>query len=119
MIAFSTIRPSFVGIFLAGAFLALGYLTTRQLWLPIGLHIGWNFFEGVVFGFPVSGTETYSLLITNMVGPDLWTGGPFGPEAGIVVLPSLMLGALLIFIYSKVRSEKVLQEVEQMVSSES
>jgi membrane protease YdiL (CAAX protease family) len=44
-----------LGLFVAGYFLAYGYVRTRQLWLPIGLHIGWNFFEGTVFGFPVSG----------------------------------------------------------------
>ncbi len=46
---------SAAGIFFAGVFLAYGYIRTKQLWLPIGLHIGWNFFEGVGFGFPVSG----------------------------------------------------------------
>jgi len=79
---------STLGIVLAGLFLACGYLGTRQLWLPIGLHIGWNFFEGPVFGFS---------------GPDLWTGGPFGPEAGLIVLPALALGVLLVYAYSRAR----------------
>ena len=43
------------GLFAAGLFLGYAYIRTRQLWLPVGLHIGWNFFEGPVFGFPVSG----------------------------------------------------------------
>lgn len=43
---------SAAGIFFAGVYLAYGFIRTKQLWLPIGLHIGWNFFEGVVFGFP-------------------------------------------------------------------
>lgn len=92
---------SAAGIFLAGLFLAYGYLTTKQLWLPIGLHIGWNFFEGVVFGFPVSGLDIYRLMRTTISGPDLWTGGAFGPEAGLVILPGLLLGAALIFAYSR------------------
>lgn len=92
---------SALGIFFAGLFLAFGYLTTRQLWLPIGLHIGWNFFEGVVFGFPVSGLDIYRLIKITVDGPVLWTGGAFGPEAGLVVLPGMLLGALLIFVYSK------------------
>ena len=89
------------GIFLAGVFLAYGYVSTKQLWLPIGLHIGWNFFEGVGFGFPVSGLDIYRLTRITVSGPELWTGGPFGPEAGLVLLPGLLLGAALIFIYAR------------------
>ena len=91
------------GIFLAGVFLAFGYLRTRQLWLPIGLHIGWNFFEGVVFGFPVSGMGTYRLLHITLSGPELWTGGPFGPEAGLIVIPGLAVGFALVYLYSRKR----------------
>ena len=92
---------SAAGIFFAGLFLATGYLTTRQLWLSIGLHIGWNFFEGVVFGFPVSGLDIYRLMHITVDGPELWTGGAFGPEAGLVVLPGLVLGVVLILVYGK------------------
>jgi hypothetical protein len=91
------------GIFLAGLFLALGYVLTKQLWLPIGLHIGWNFFEGVVFGFPVSGMNTYKLITLQITGPDAWTGGLFGPEAGLILIPSLFLGIILVYFYSKNR----------------
>jgi membrane protease YdiL (CAAX protease family) len=90
-----------VGIFLAGMFLAYGYLSTKQLWLPIGLHIGWNFFEGVGFGFPVSGLDIFHLTRINVNGPDLWTGGAFGPEAGLVLLPGILLGTALVFAYSR------------------
>lgn len=89
------------GLFLAGLFLAFAYLRTRQLWLPIGLHIGWNFFEGVVFGFPVSGLEMFRLLQPQINGPELFTGGAFGPEAGLVQLPALALGFALVYWYGK------------------
>lgn len=91
---------SAAGIFFAGVFLAYGYIRTRQLWLPIGLHLGWNFFEGVGFGFPVSGLDIYPLTRIQVHGPELWTGGAFGPEAGLIVLPSLLLGAALIYLYT-------------------
>jgi len=97
---------SSAGIFFAGVYLAYGYLRTKQLWLSIGLHIGWNFFEGVVFGFPVSGLDTYHLTRINVQGPELWTGGVFGPEAGLIVLPSLILGAILIYLYSMRRASQ-------------
>ncbi len=91
---------STAGIFFAGLYLAYGYIRTKQLWLSIGLHIGWNFFEGVVFGFPVSGLDIYRLTRIQVHGPEIWTGGAFGPEAGLIVLPSLILGAVLIYLYT-------------------
>ena len=91
------------GTFLAGIYLALGYIRTRQLWLPIGLHIGWNFFEGVVFGFPVSGLNIYTLLRIHVIGPEWGTGGAFGPEAGLLLLPSLLVGGALILLYTRKR----------------
>lgn len=92
------------GITLAGWFFAFAYLRTKQLWLPIGLHLGWNFSEGVVFGFPVSGLEMYALTRIEVTGPELWTGGPFGPEAGLIVLPSLLVGGLLIYWFTRNRA---------------
>jgi membrane protease YdiL (CAAX protease family) len=95
---------STTGIFLAGILFAYGYIRTKQLWLPIGMHLGWNFFEGVVFGFPVSGLDIYALTRIQVHGPELWTGGAFGPEAGLIVLPALILGAILIYFYTTGRS---------------
>jgi membrane protease YdiL (CAAX protease family) len=87
-------------IFFAGLILAFGYIRTQQLWLSIGFHIGWNFSEGVVFGFPVSGWDGFHLSTVKNTGPVLWTGGLFGPEAGLILLPALILGTLLILIYT-------------------
>jgi membrane protease YdiL (CAAX protease family) len=92
---------SALGIFLAGLFLGYAYIRTRQLWLSMGLHIGWNFFEGVVFGFPVSGLDVYRLVHTRIAGPTLWTGGAFGPEAGLILVPALLAGAVLIRLYGR------------------
>jgi len=97
---------SAAGIFFAGIFLAYGYICTKQLWLPIGLHIGWNFCEGVVFGFPVSGLDIYALLRIKVNGPVIWTGGAFGPEAGLIVLPSLVVGVGLIYWFTKTRKSE-------------
>jgi len=91
---------STTGIFLAGIFLAYPYLRTGQLWLSIGLHIGWNFFEGPVFGFPVSGLDFFRLTRTTIEGPKLWTGGEFGPEAGLILIPALVMGTLLVYFYT-------------------
>ncbi len=89
------------GIFFIALFFTYGYVRTGQLWLPIGLHIGWNFFQSAVFGFPVSGLDRPGLLHITVSGPELWTGGAFGPEAGLVILPICVLGSVLVHIYTK------------------
>jgi uncharacterized protein len=94
---------STLGILFAGFFLAYGWVRTGKLWLPIGLHIGWNFFEGTVFGFPVSGTGGFNFIHQTVAGPKLITGGGFGPEAGLVVLPAMALGAVAIWWYTRRR----------------
>ena len=106
---------SAVGIFLAGLLFAYGYLRTRQLWLPIGMHLGWHFFEGVVFGFPVSGLDIYPLTRIQVEGPELLTGGAFGPEAGLIVIPALILGGVLIYFYTLRRTGPP-QEISSRIS---
>lgn len=92
-----------LGLILGGLFFAFAYVRTGQLWLPIGIHIGWNFFEGTIFGFQVSGTEPFALIQQTVRGPELITGGAFGPEAGLVLLPALLLGTLIIHLYTRPR----------------
>ena len=101
--AFHRCLTTATGLTLAGLFLAFGYTQTRQLWLPIGLHIGWNFFEGTVFGFSVSGMDWPTLILQRPQGPELITGGAFGPEAGLIQLPALIIGGLLIYFYTRRR----------------
>ncbi|GAA1580693.1 type II CAAX endopeptidase family protein [Kribbella karoonensis] len=66
----------------AGGTLGAAYLATRKLWLPIGLHFGWNFALAGIFGAVVSGNgESQGLLNGVLSGPTLLSGGGFGPEA--------------------------------------
>ena len=89
-------------VFLAGLLLGLGYILTGQLGLSIGLHIATNFFQGFVFGYATSGATMAARLISTRVnGPEIWTGGAFGPEAGLVVTGLALLNALLILIWVK------------------
>lgn len=84
-------------IFEAGVMLAGAYLVTRRLWLPIGIHIGWNFTQGGVFSVPVSGFATQGLVDGTLAGPEWLSGGQFGAEASIVtVLLSMALAAVLL-----------------------
>lgn len=77
----------------AGGMLAAAYIATRTLWLPIGLHFGWNFAEAGIFSTEVSGNgATHGLLNGVTSGPALLTGGEFGPEASPY---ALVFGLLL------------------------
>ena len=73
-----------------------GLLSTRQLWLSMGMHMGWNFFQGPVFGFGASGHETFRMIQHSLEGPAWLTGGAFGPEASIITIPVVLaaLGAM-------------------------
>jgi uncharacterized protein len=74
----------------------LAYAIGRGLPLPVGLHAAWNFFEGSVFGFAVSGSPRDSLLDVAVRGPELMTGGAFGPEGGLLGLgATILVGAIL------------------------
>ena len=91
---------SVFNIAVAGLFLGIGYILTGDLAVPIGLHITWNFFQGNVFGFPVSGTSSgVTLIQVNQLGPDWMTGGLFGPEAGLIGLAAMLLGTLLTVLW--------------------
>ena len=71
----------------AGLLLGAAYKYSGTLWLPIGIHWAWNFVQGNVFGFQVSGGNAgKSLLQATVNGPDCLTGGAFGAEASIITV---------------------------------
>jgi membrane protease YdiL (CAAX protease family) len=82
----------------AGLLFALAFVVGRGLALPIGLHAAWNWFEGSVFGLPVSGVPRDRLLVVEEHGPPLWTGGAFGPEGGLLGLAAMALVAGVLWL---------------------
>ena len=105
-------NPSFswlvVGnLVLGGVLIGYGAVTTKSLWWPIGFHLAWNFFEGSVFGFPVSGVTTgyVSLFITHVKAPSWLMGGSFGPEGGLAVTVVFLAGLGIVWLTGRGRTK--------------
>ena len=91
------------GLVAFGIWACVSYVWTRSLWLALGAHFTWNLFEGPVFGFPVSG-QTFGMTAIDQttIGPEWFTGGPFGPESGVSSLLALAAGlACLYWLYKR------------------
>ena len=81
----------------AGLLLGAAYKWSGTLWVPIGIHWAWNYVQGNVFGLAVSGMQLSDrILETTVNGPDIITGGAFGPEASII---AVILGTLLTIVF--------------------
>ncbi len=82
------VGPAFISVE-TGLLFTAAYLLTRRLWLPIGIHWGWNFFESSIYGAANTGSwgsEPNTLFSDRFTGPFLLTGGAFGPEASLICL---------------------------------
>ncbi|GAA2377507.1 CPBP family intramembrane glutamic endopeptidase, partial [Streptomyces cuspidosporus] len=92
----------------AGGMLAAAYAADRSLWLPIGLHFGWNFAESGIFGTEVSGNgATHGLLDASTSGATLITGGEFGPEASLYSMLFCVLATIVFLRLARRRGNLV------------
>ena len=88
-------------LFIAGILLGVSYVYTKNLWFPIALHLSWNFFQ-VMFGFNVSGMDTYSLIEFEILENNNINGGDFGFEGSYLsILFSLIMIYFLWRYYKK------------------
>jgi uncharacterized protein len=90
---------SFINICIAGIFLGISYIHNRSLWFPIGLHFTWNFFQGPIYGYEVSGHKNVAIVSQTIHGNDTFTGGEFGFEGSIIAIPIMLVAILAIHIY--------------------
>lgn len=92
-----------LNIALVGLFFGLYVIKTNDLWGVCGMHSAWNFAQGNLFGFEVSGlnVEVGSLIDLNLVGNNLLSGGAFGPEAGLGATFILLFGILVLVLLDK------------------
>ncbi|GAB6151225.1 CPBP family intramembrane glutamic endopeptidase [Clostridium novyi] len=94
-----------INIFLIGMLFSYMYIKTKNLWMSIGYHITWNYFQGNVFGFPVSGqSQFHSIYLIKYIDENIITGGKFGPEAGILV--TLIIGINFIIVWKFINCKK-------------
>lgn len=96
-----------VTVFLIALLLAYSKIRTTQLWLPIGFHIGWNFFLATIFGFSVSGINRFSLIQNTISGSEWLLGGKFGLEDGLLILTVVPLGGIAVHLWTQNRARSV------------
>lgn len=100
-----------INIGLAGLLLALGYLKTRALLLPIGVHFAWNLFQ-VLFSLPVSGIAfSGGPLRLEADGPELLTGGAFGPEGSIITTVIFFLTIVGLILSRRIRPSLAMERL--------
>jgi len=92
---------SAVSSFIGGLMYGYAFIKTQKLWLPFGLHFTWNFFQGYIFGFPVSGKIIKGLFEINISGNELWTGGVYGPEGGLIGIIARIIVIMAIWLTIK------------------
>ncbi|HRA64667.1 MAG: CPBP family intramembrane glutamic endopeptidase [Caldilinea sp.] len=89
---------------LGGLMYGIAFFGGRNIWLPLGMHFAWNFFQGPIFGFSVSGLVRPSVIVQQGVGSDLLMGGAYGPEGGLVGMAFRFVVIALVLVYLYVRA---------------
>lgn len=85
---------------LGGVMYAIAYLEAGNLFFPIALHFSWNFFQGPIFGFPVSGLNFSGIISQSItLKNNIVMGGMYGPEGGIIGIGFRILCIALTFAY--------------------
>ena len=98
-----------INIILVGLFYGLYVIKTNDLWSVCGMHSAWNFAQGNIFGFEVSGLDISvgTLIDLNLVENDFITGGVFGPEASIVATFVLLLSIIILLFINNTNLLKI------------
>jgi hypothetical protein len=103
-------------IMLASLLLSLAYVRTGQLWLPIGIHLGWNGLQGPVLGINVTGNDLAfgHWSVFSFPGNPLWTGGDMGVEGGLAGLIGPLVGIAMVAIAFKQQPKPAFSRVESV-----
>jgi hypothetical protein len=100
---------------LFGLFAALFALYEGGLWGIFSIHTVWNWAQGNLYGFEVSGMSAAGVTLFNLMetGPDVVTGGAFGPEGGLSVTVVLVISCALVWVAGKRRTSPEEDRPEQ------
>ncbi|MEO5937186.1 MAG: CPBP family intramembrane glutamic endopeptidase, partial [Terriglobales bacterium] len=96
----------FTNTALVSFLLALAYLRTGYLWLPIGIHFAWNVALGTVFGLPVSGISEFAVVVkARAEGSPLLTGGDYGLEASLTGTAVILVGIGVVYLLTPAKKD--------------
>ncbi|HWS86883.1 MAG TPA: type II CAAX endopeptidase family protein [Pyrinomonadaceae bacterium] len=104
---------TFANTVLAGVWLCVAFWRTRSLWLPLGLHFGWNWVQGALLGSPVSGIKgitPYPLLQFTDAGPAWIGGGAYGIEGGAACTLALVVATLFTWRTGLLKADSELRQ---------
>jgi membrane protease YdiL (CAAX protease family) len=100
-----------INIFLVGALFSLMFFRRGNIWMPIGYHITWNYFQGSVFGLPVSGNDLNGLYTSKLLSENIFNGGGFGPEGGLLVTFVMVISIALFYLLSRKKATETTTEL--------
>ena len=100
-----------INIFLVGVLFSLMFLRRGNIWMPIGYHITWNYFQGSVFGLPVSGNDIRGLYTSKLLSENMFNGGGFGPEGGLLVTLLMVASIVLFYLLSRKKAESTTKDL--------
>jgi len=104
----STLFTSFSVIIVGGIIYTGAFMYTRRIWLALGLHAGWNFFQSGIFGMPNSGTVYKGLIFPGIQGKEWITGGSWGIEASYIAILVVLIAGVYFIIKAKNANQIVL-----------
>ncbi len=99
-----------INVSLAGIVFSLFTLYHRSINWAIGIHLGWNFAQGILFGYKVSGTDTPGILSAKPVGIYYLSGGEFGIEGSLIC--TLVLATVIIYLALKYKISPIKEELK-------
>ncbi|MBD8530318.1 MULTISPECIES: CPBP family intramembrane glutamic endopeptidase [unclassified Massilia] len=101
---FSLLAATMTGV--ASLVFTFAWLVTRRLWLPVGLHFGWNYLLDAGIAVPVSGHAARGWVQVAASGPEWLTGGAYGIEASVVTLVAWSVVGVVLAVVARRRNAR-------------